>query len=39
MERDTKVNGGVTVPGRIENTCRCGTWGHSSVVGLAVLGK
>lgn len=29
-------SGGITVPGNVDNTCECGTWGHGLVVNLAV---
>lgn len=29
---------GVTIPGRLQKTCRCGSWGHGLVVNVSVLG-
>lgn len=34
LEQAALGSGGVTVPGRVQNTCKCGTWGHGLVLAL-----
>jgi len=37
LDQAAHCSGGVPIPGGVQKTCRCGTWGHGSA-GLVVLG-
>jgi len=37
LEQAAQGSGGVPIPGGVQKTCRCGTWGHG-LVGMVVLG-
>jgi len=37
LEQAAQGSSGVTIPGGVQKTCRCGTWGHG-LAGMVVLG-
>jgi len=37
LQQAAQGSGGVTIPGGVQNTCRCGTLGHG-LVGMVLLG-